>query len=493
MSAESAQRAALGAGAIVMDSIATNDGRLPHEKIARIRELSPDMIVLSGGTDGGTISHVVEQAEYIAAARPRPRLGKEYKVPVVFAGNVEARDEVREVLEDITALHVTENLRPVLERENLEPCRNTIQELFLEHVMAHAPGYDKLMEWTSAPIRPTPGAVGEMMQTLADEEEMNLVGADIGGATTDVFSVMEGQFNRTVSANLGMSYSISNVLAEAGPKNAQRWMLNPMGEDDMNDRVKNKMIRPTTIPQTMDELMMEQSLAREALRLGFNQHKRLATGLKGVRRERDISEAFWQTSAESLVDMQTVDLLMGSGGALSHAPRRAQSMAMMIDAFRPEGLTRLGVDSIFMMPHLGVLSAIDREAALEVFHRDCLVMLGSCIAPSGTLRWGKKALEYRVSYDGGTEEGELAAGEMLRLPETAGRTCRVVVEPRRGLDVGAGRSTRLEAECPGGEVGLIFDARGRPLELPEETEEEARHMREWARALSLYPEGVCSR
>ncbi|MEF8787874.1 MAG: methylaspartate mutase, partial [Planctomycetota bacterium] len=149
--------------------------------------------------------------------------------------------------------------------------------------------------------------------------------------------------------------------------------------------------------------------------------------------------------------------------------------------------------SIFMMPHLGVLSGIDRDAALEVFHRDCLVMLGTCIAPSGSLRWGKRSLQYRVSYDGGTEEGELAAGDMLRLPETAGSTCRVEVEPRRGLDVGAGRSTTLEAECPGGEVGLVFDARGRPLELPEDPEEEARHMREWARALSLYPEQTYDR
>ena len=75
MSGESAARAALGAGAIVMDVIASNDGRLPHEKIERIRTLRPDMILLSGGIDGGTVSHVVELAELIAAADPKPRFG----------------------------------------------------------------------------------------------------------------------------------------------------------------------------------------------------------------------------------------------------------------------------------------------------------------------------------------------------------------------------------------------------------------------------------
>ncbi|MCK5733729.1 MAG: glutamate mutase L, partial [Candidatus Latescibacteria bacterium] len=90
MTAESAERCALGAGAIVMDVMASNDGRLGHEKIERIRQLRPDMILLSGGTDGGTITHVVESAEYISAADPRPRLGIGYQLPLIYAGNKNA-------------------------------------------------------------------------------------------------------------------------------------------------------------------------------------------------------------------------------------------------------------------------------------------------------------------------------------------------------------------------------------------------------------------
>ncbi|MEK7761493.1 MAG: glutamate mutase L, partial [Nitrospirota bacterium] len=89
MTGESAQRCALGAGAIVIDVLASNDGRLPHEKIERIRTLRPDMILMSGGTDGGAVTHVVEMAEYVAAADPRPRFGSTYKLPLVYAGNKE--------------------------------------------------------------------------------------------------------------------------------------------------------------------------------------------------------------------------------------------------------------------------------------------------------------------------------------------------------------------------------------------------------------------
>ncbi|MBT6621787.1 MAG: methylaspartate mutase, partial [Gemmatimonadetes bacterium] len=216
MTGESAQRCALGAGAIVMDTLAANDGRLPHEKIERIRQLRPDMLLLAGGTDGGTISHVVELAEYIAAADPKPRFGSGFMLPVIFAGNQDACKEVVKVLGEKTDLTVAENIRPVLEEENLAPARHVIHDLFLEHVMAQAPGYRKLMGWTGAPIMPTPAAVGEIMQTIARQQGINVVGVDIGGATTDVFSVFGEIFNRTVSANPGMSYSISNVLAEAG-------------------------------------------------------------------------------------------------------------------------------------------------------------------------------------------------------------------------------------------------------------------------------------
>src|SRR5690606_12392391 len=132
--ADSAARAALGAGAIVMDTIATNDKRLPHEKIERIRHLRPDMLLLAGGTDGGTRKHVVALTELIAAAQPRPRLGSGYNLPVIYAGNIEVRKDVADRLAHKVALQFVDNVRPVLERENLGPARDAIHEVFMEHV-----------------------------------------------------------------------------------------------------------------------------------------------------------------------------------------------------------------------------------------------------------------------------------------------------------------------------------------------------------------------
>ncbi|HID94497.1 MAG TPA: methylaspartate mutase [Candidatus Latescibacteria bacterium] len=489
MTGESAARAALGAGAIVMDVIASNDGRAPHQKVERIRRFRPDMILLSGGVDGGTVSHVAELAELIAAAEPRPRFGSGYSLPIIYAGNRDARGIVKERLGADTALEIVENIRPVLERENLGPARGKIHELFMEHVMAHAPGYRKLMSWTDVPIMPTPGAVGLLIELIAKRDGIEVIGVDIGGATTDVFSVFKEVFNRTVSANLGMSYSVSNVLAEAGVEKITRWIPFEVEEIGLRNTIRNKMIRPTTVPQNLQELLMEQAVAREALRLAFEQHKSMAVGLKGIQQERTISDVFEQTATgATLVDMMDLDMIVGSGGVLSHAPRRSQAALMMIDAFLPEGVTRLAVDSIFMMPQLGVLSTVHQQAATQVFDRDCLIRLGTCIAPVGLAEEDEPCMKLKVTLPSGEDvEREVRFGEMILIPLGVGEGADIVMDPVKEFDVGAGRGKVLKTTVEGGVVGIIVDARGRPLQLPERAELRMRKLKEWAMALDAYP------
>ena len=489
MTAASAKRAALGAGAIVMDVISTNDKRRPHEQIQRIRELRPDMILISGGTDGGTTEKVVQLAELIAPAKPQPRFGSEYEMPIIFAGNKMAASEVESTLqEDWIDLAIVENLRPKLEQENLGPARDKIHDVFLEHVMAHAPGYDMLMDWSDAPIMPTPGAVGDILQTIAKKENINVVGVDIGGATTDVFSVFEGTFNRTVSANLGMSYSISNVCAEATMPNVLRWVHFDMDERQLRNRVKNKMIRPTTIPQSLESLIFEQAVAREALRLAYKQHKEFATTLKGVQQQRTVGDTFsQQTGGNTIVNNMTLNLLVASGGVLSHAPSMNQTAMMLVDAFEPEGCTDLAKDSIFMMPHLGVLSAVHPEAAAQVFERDCLVYLGTCIAAKGLGKLGKPCFSWTLSGDVNAS-GTCNFGDLEYIDMAPDQTATILCEPARGFDLGAGNGKKVSHEVRGGTVGLIIDGRGRPLGLPEDRQQCQMSMKTWVENMALYEE-----
>jgi uncharacterized protein (TIGR01319 family) len=473
------------------------------------------MILMAGGTDGGTVKLVAETVDLIKAAEPKARLGISYELPIVYAGNVSAREYVKDKLAEGFALELVDNLRPVLEVEKVEPARNAVHELFMEHVMSHAPGYTKLMEWTDVPIMPTPAGEGMMVQLISETLKEDTLGVGLGGATTNVYSVMEltrkvedwerrankdlaqvfelteRKFVRSVSANLGMSYSICNVMMEAGMDNIMRWIPFDMDEIEVRNRLRNKMIRPTTIPQTLHELMIEHAVAREALRLGLKHHKLIARGLKGVYRERDAAERFGGEQEESYVDLMKISAVVGTGGLLSHAPRRVQSLQILTDGFLPAGVTKLFQDSVFMMPHLGVLSTVHKDAAWEIFDKDCLVRLGSVIAPEGQIEEGALAVKVSLELpDGSTHNEDVDFGD-IRLIQLAERTkVKATIEPSRQLNVGAGPGRRLETEVEGGVVGVVIDARGRPLMISSDANTRKAKLLDWFRNLNMYPKAA---
>ena len=231
--------------------------------------------------------------------------------------------------------------------------------------------------------------------------------------------------------------------------------------------------------------------------MSFIQHKAFAVNLKGIQKERTISDAFEQSeSGLSLVNMIELDLLVGSGGVMSHAPRREQSARMLVDACLPEGITQLAVDSIFMMPQLGVLANIDKEdlkedarkAAVEVFEKDCLIRLGTCIAPVGKIKPNMTVMTAELTLsEGEPEHYAVKAGELLRI-EVPYEPVKAILTPGKGLDIGAGKGEIIKTTIYGGVVGLFLDGRGRPFMLPESKTERISSLQKWSTATNEYPD-----
>ena len=466
LSLQSAERAALGAGAIVLDTISADDGRADYQRIRRIRHLRPDIVLMAGGVDGGARAKPVEMAELFLSAEPKPRFGDTLKLPVIYAGNRDCAAEVTRILGDTAHVEVVENLRPSLDQENIVPAREAIHEFFLSHVMSHSPGFAQLMSWADRPIVPTPAAVGEVVEMYAAESGQQVLCADIGGATTDVFSVFRdrsGQavFNRTVSANYGMSYSIANVMVDAGVENIQRWLPFSISQQAIRDQLRNKMIRPTSIPENLEELSLEQAVCREALRLSLGHHRSLATGHRQTGQRGGIADIFSQRSARyDLVELGKLDLVIGSGGVLSHAPNRMQALLMMLEGFGLSGLTQVAVDSIFMLPHLGALARVSPQAAHQIFFKDCLVNVGHTIVP---LYRRSTATLARIIVDGAAL-ADISVGEVRRIGLAAGNKVKLRIEPiKSDVDLGVGQGEVVEKEIEVGPAGLVLDGRNRPL------------------------------
>jgi hypothetical protein len=161
---------------------------------------------------------------------------------------------------------------------------------------------------------------------------------------------------------------------------------------------------------------------------------------------------------------------------------------MMMDAYQPEGFTLLTVDSIFMMPQLGVLSTVHPEAATQVFERDCLIYLGTCIAPVGLAKEGEPCVT--VQFQGKTETIPFGTIRVYPLGFQEGndgepQSAEIVLQPAKGFDVGAGRGKEVRKVVQGGVAGVIIDTRGRPLQIPSEDSARVAKLKEWFRAMNI--------
>jgi uncharacterized protein (TIGR01319 family) len=454
ITAESAHRVALGAGAVVLDVIAMNDSRTPYRKIEDLKLMRPDLVLLAGGFDGDAVSGPVFLAELLVESELRPKLNPHGKLPVIYGGNSNAKEYVERALGDRYMMYPVPNIRPAGDQENLEPARNAIQALFMDHVMSQAPGYEVLKSWVSAPILPTPAAFAKIIGLVSKDMNARILAIDIGGATTDVFTAENGEVFRTVSANIGMSYSILNVGELVGERKIRDFLDVELNGAELWNRLGNKHINPTALPQSSDDMMIEWATATLAIREAVRAHLKVIRGssISLDRADLEISPEFQhhrgiEQKEEALI-LGGYDLVIGSGGILSHSPRGAAAM-MLLDALQLQGQAELAVDSTFMFPHLGVLAEVNPELAQELFYKHGFVRLGTVVTSP---------------VEG--VEGGVKPGELRLIPLAEGEN----------LDIRSSGERGEESRVSGGVCGLMIDLRPRPVT---------------ARAGSLVPSEFC--
>ncbi len=465
-----AQMAAYGSGGIILNTFTIDDSIPAVEKIRLIRELHPDIILMAGGIDGGAISGVVRLAEILAISDPAPKFRTSDKIPLVFCGNIEARDYVKQILDDVFELHIIDNLRPDLLTTNIAPAKAKIHDLFMENVMERAPGYDELKGWCEDVIIPTPEGIENILHLYQEKHGRNVLVADMGGATTDIFTNINSEYSRTVAANIGMSYSISNIIAERGIKSIMKHLPESYDTDSIRDYIGNKTLNPTYLPKRDCEIRTEQSAAIEGIAFAWELHKKLnfkyaKIGFLDKRKLSTFFDPFEQVyrtnnnnNDKSFFQLSDVDTIIGAGGVLSNAENKNDILWMLTEGFKPSGITKIAVDRGFKSPHMGVLSNTNPELALELFEDVCLEEIGYVVAPNGKVKKGRTALTVRdEKYH---REYSVAGGQALFIPEGGN----LVLELDPKLTLPGHEVTVLNTELP-----VLIDSRGRgknTLDIP---------------------------
>jgi hypothetical protein len=192
---------------------------------------------------------------------------------------------------------------------------------------------------------------------------------------------------------------------------------------------------------------------------------------------------------QTLLEVMRVGWSIALAASLSRAPRWAQAALMMLEGFEPEGVVRLAIDSMRILPQLGIMVTVNPQAALEFFERGCLIRLGTAICPVGRGRDGEPCVSIELTAGGDAPvSGDVRFGEIRRFPLQPGQSADAVIKPARGFDLGNGPGVRVDARVDCGLLGVIVDCRGRrPMRLPADGETRRAKLVEWMTALDAYP------
>ena len=392
------------------------------------------------------------------------------KADTLFAGNVDTRPTVASILDQVANLRVVDNVRPTLDTENLVGVQIELENLYLQRRMSQLPGFDQLKNWSRFPATSASKSFEKTIAYLGGHNHLNVLGVNIGSGATMVATQAEEQHSSTIRSDAGIGHSLSALLKITPLANFQRWLPFEIDPQELYNQLLNKCLYPASVPATYTDLMIEYAIAREALRLAVEQARAGWPHQPSIGR-RDL---VW-------------NLLIGAGSVLTRAPQVNQAAMILLDAVEPWGVTTLALDVNGMLNMLGAIAVAQPVAAVELAAHHAFLNLGTVVAPAGHGYPGRSAIIVKVDKgEGDVQEVDIPYGsiKMIDLPPSQKAT--LEMRPSRYFDIGLGQPGRgALAEVEGGLLGIIIDARGRPLALPTHDALRYEQLNQWTVELGI--------
>lgn len=380
------------------------------------------------------------------------------QLPVLYAAAPQYIEPVRRMLYGLAEVAHVDAL---VSQAQLQPIHLAINALYERDVLQHIAGYDRLLSWsTSLPVA-TAASMSSLVRFLSQHYSMNVTAVDVGAATTTVMVASEkGDFAPIVNSGLGVGPAVGAVLQQAGVSRLARWLPFEITEDELRQYVLNRMLHPQVTPVSVRDLQIEQAFAREAIILTIE--------------------------SGSLAQFHP-DLIVATGGIFAHTPNYGQVALMLLDALQPRGAASLVLDRSMLFSQLGAVAAVTPVAAVQVNENDAVThRLGTCVIPFGEVQNGQLAVRVSLEYSNGRQlMVDVMGGSIQVIPLALNEQASLTLMPAPGIDVGLGSGERARAaeEIDGGLIGLIIDARGRPLMFPANEAERRARLSLWMQAL----------
>lgn len=471
VSLESARRLTESTYARILDTMSLSDQRKPDQQIDSILRIRPDMVIIAGGTDGGASRSVQRLLEPIGLASYL--LPEEKRPAVLFAGNDRLIDEVKSLVGSLAStLHFSHNIRPSLETEDIDPAELELAHMFVTIRKKQLKGLDVLDLWAGGHTLPTAYATGRMVRFLSEVygSQKGLLSVDLGASSTVIAAGFKNKSVLKAFPQFGIGENLPGLLNYTTLEDILRWSTLDIPPGALLDYLHQKALYPAAIPATKEDLVIAQSVAKQVLYLAMQ-----------------AAQKDFPRDASSIKPTLTplFDPIIAGGAALSDASRPGQSLLLLLDSVQPVGISTVILDQNNLMPMLGAAASQNNILPVQVLESGAFLSVGTVISPVVTAKYGASILKARVTYENGTEAAvDLKYGFLETLPLANGEAARITIQVSRGVDIGYGPGRGVKGlPITGGALGIVFDGRGRPLEMPSDPVRRRELIKKWNWAL----------
>jgi hypothetical protein len=470
VSLQSARRLAESTYSRVVDTLDLSDHRRADQQMDNIIRSRPDLVLLTGGTDGGASRSITRMLEAVGLAC---YLMPEEKRPMVlYAGNQKLAQDVKEMLGGHVAnLQISPNVRPALETEDLAPASQELASIMMKLRERQIKGVDELNLWTGGNMWPTAYAQGRMIRFLSRmyQSTRGLLGVNAGASAMTVAAGFNGDLTLGVYPQFGLGENLAGILQYTSIEDILRWLQLDISANTLREYLFQKSIYPSAIPATKDEQAITQAIARQAMYLSVRlAQKNFPADIHPARRDL----------------MPPFDLIIGGGGAIGDGTSLGQSLLLLLDAIQPVGILPVLLDQNNLLPMLGAAASRNHYLPVQVIESGAFIGLGTVISVIASANYGDPVLRARLTYADGTEaRAEVKSGGLEILPLPSGQSARLSLQPLHRADAGLGPGRSGATTVTGGALGVVIDARGRPLNFPSDPVRRRELMKRWSHAV----------
>jgi len=472
VSLQNARKLAHTTYANIIDEISLNDHRTSSDRINMLTRKRPDLIIITGGTNNGASHSLLSILESIGLSSYM--LNESQRPHILFTGNEQLQDEVKSGLSKISKLRIAANIQPVLGKENFQPAQKEINEIYKEVRNKQSGGLREVLSWTEGTFTSTAAAFGRVIRFLSEKYEpgKGVLGVDIGSDSTILAAAFNGEETLRVFPGLGVGSGSAGVIEKNSLELIKRWMPIELSDQEIRDYIYNKSVYPCSLPLDVEQLEIELAVAKQAIRYAA---------------EQTVPDLPKQLGAGGTL-LPFMEPIIGSGRILTLAPKRYHPLSILLDGLQPTGVTTLALDQNGLLPGLGAVSGVNPLLTVQVIESSTFLNLGTIIAPLGVARPGTMVLRVRVNReDGRSFTRDIKYGSLSVLPVELGEKVSLHLRPLNRFDVGMGGPGKSgKVNAVGGVLGIVIDARGRPLQFSLDPEKNRKRNEVWRKTFSKY-------